>query len=167
MILRFLSYFNHRLYMSIYTYILKLWKMNISGKPRYIGISTWFDDFDMITLGNRVVISDNCYFLTHDYSITTVMIAMGLEVPHDIAINKGIILGDNVFIGKNSMILPGTEIGNNVIIGAMSVVRGKIKDNSIIIRNPAVQIGKVTDQYQKWKHYLESNNNIRIDKVFI
>ena len=121
MILRFLSYFNHRLYMSIYTYILKLWKMNISGKPRYIGISTWFDDFDMITLGNRVVISDNCYFLTHDYSITTVMIAMGLEVPHDIAINKGIILGDNVFIGKNSMILPGTEIGNNVIIGAMSV----------------------------------------------
>lgn len=59
-------------------------------------------------------------------------------------------IGDNVFIGANSFILPGTEIGNNCIIGAGSVVRGKIPDGSVVIGNPATivsNVGKIANKY--------------------
>jgi acetyltransferase-like isoleucine patch superfamily enzyme len=49
-----------------------------------------------------------------------------------------VIIGDNVWIGANVIILKGTEIGNNSIIGAGSVVVGsKVKNNEIWAGNPA------------------------------
>lgn len=49
-----------------------------------------------------------------------------------------IIIGNNVWIGKNSLILPGARIGNNVIIGANSLVNGVCLDNSVYAGTPAV-----------------------------
>ena len=49
----------------------------------------------------------------------------------------------------HSIILPGTKIGNNVIIGAGSVVRGSIPDNSIVAGNPAVVIGDIIEYASK------------------
>lgn len=45
-------------------------------------------------------------------------------------------IGDNVWIGMNTVILPGARIGSNVIIGANSVVVNKIPSNSIAIGSP-------------------------------
>ncbi len=55
-----------------------------------------------------------------------------------------IIIGDNVWIGINSIVLKGTVIGNNSIISAGSVVKGVFPDNCIISGNPA-RIVKVMD----------------------
>ena len=49
-----------------------------------------------------------------------------------------IVIGNNVWIGKNSLILPGTRIGNNVIIGANSLVNGVCLNNSVYAGAPAV-----------------------------
>lgn len=46
-------------------------------------------------------------------------------------------IGKNVFIGCNCLILKGTEIGANSIVGAGSVVCGKFPENVIIAGNPA------------------------------
>lgn len=46
-------------------------------------------------------------------------------------------IGDNVFVGANSIIMPGIKIGNNVIIGAGSVVTKDVAGNSIVAGNPA------------------------------
>ena len=43
----------------------------------------------------------------------------------------------NVFIGANSTILPGTEIGKNTIIGAGSVVTKDVLEYDIVAGNPA------------------------------
>lgn len=51
-----------------------------------------------------------------------------------------IIIGNNVWIGMNSVILPGVEIGSNVIIAANSVVNKDIPENSVTAGNPAIVI---------------------------
>lgn len=44
-------------------------------------------------------------------------------------------------MGARVTLLPGTEIGENCIIGASSVVKGKIPSNSIVIGNPSKIVG--------------------------
>lgn len=46
-------------------------------------------------------------------------------------------IGNNCFIGVRSMILPGVKIGNEVIIGANSVVNKDIPSNCVAVGNPA------------------------------
>lgn len=50
---------------------------------------------------------------------------------------KPVRIGKNAFIGCNCIILKGTEIGENCIVGAGSVVHGKYEANSVIAGNPA------------------------------
>ncbi len=155
-----LVYFDHRLYMKLYVSLLRRNGFILKGTPRFIAKSARFDDFDKIELGDRVVISMNVYFLTHDYSYTTGLIAIGQMPETDIGIVRGISVGNNVFIGMNSIILPGSKIGNNVIIGAGSVIRGVIQDNSIVAGNPAVLIGRVDEFALKVKSRNEQQINI-------
>ena len=46
-------------------------------------------------------------------------------------------IGDNVFVGSNSVIIGDIKIGNNAIIGAGAVVINDIPDNCIAVGNPA------------------------------
>jgi len=52
----------------------------------------------------------------------------------------GVRLGDNVWVGANSVLLPGCEIGDNTIVGAGSVVRGKLGANELWAGVPARRI---------------------------
>ena len=54
--------------------------------------------------------------------------------------SKGIEIGNNVWIGASSVILDGTTIGDNVIVAAGSVVSGRISDNAVIQGNPAREV---------------------------
>jgi acetyltransferase-like isoleucine patch superfamily enzyme len=54
-----------------------------------------------------------------------------------------IIIGNNVFIGAQSIILKGVSIGDNSVIGAGSVVRASIPENTIATGNPAVSIRSI------------------------
>ena len=56
---------------------------------------------------------------------------------------KPILIEDGVFIGGHSIILKGTHIGKNSIIGAGSVVTGEIPPNQIWAGNPARFIRKI------------------------
>jgi acetyltransferase-like isoleucine patch superfamily enzyme len=155
-------YFNGRIYMKLYTKLLKYQGIQFKGEPRFIAKSVKFDDFDRIIIGDRFVASMNVHFLTHDYSYTTSLIANNKKPTTDIAVLKNISVGDNVFIGLNAIIMPGTTIGNNVIIGAGSVVRGVINDYSIIAGNPAVFIRDIREQSSKIEN--NPNQDFYIDK---
>ncbi len=160
--LRFLEATFVRVYMPMYVSLLKFYGVKFTGKPRYISTKVKFDDFDRVELGERVVISENVIMLTHDYSLTTGLIAINKQPATDMAFIKPITIKSNVFIGMNSLILPGTIIHENVIIGASSVVRGVIPADSIVIGNPAAVVGKLTDQAKKWEKNL-GNAELSID----
>jgi acetyltransferase-like isoleucine patch superfamily enzyme len=148
--------------MQYYTKLLRFVGIHINGEPRFIAKSVKFDDFHRITFGDRLVASLNVYFLTHDYSYTTALIAIDEKPETDIGIFRDIKIGDNVFIGMNSIILPGTTIGDHVLVGAGSVVRGKIPNYSIVAGNPAVVIGDIREHALKIKE--RSNQEFVVDK---
>ena len=50
---------------------------------------------------------------------------------------EDIYIGNNVWIGRGTLILPGARIGNNVVIAANSVVKGEIKSNALYGGAPA------------------------------
>lgn len=146
--------FNANMYMKFYSKYLKKNGMKIWGSPRYISPTVHFDgnDYSLISLGKDVVISKHVEFLTHDFSIARGLQAIDKKIVSDGKDEyflKPISVGDNCFIGLNSVIMPGTIIGNNVIIGTGTVVRGVIPDNKLVIGNPARIIGDVDEWANK------------------
>lgn len=108
------------------------------------------------------MISGDVKFLTHDYSLTTALLAVGEKLELDIAKVKDIHIGKNCFIGARSFVLPGTTLGDNCIVGAGSVIRGGYPHNSLIIGNPGVIVGTVDKLAEKWRNLPESQ--VRRDK---
>ncbi len=109
----------------------------------------------LVEIGDDARITSGTEFITHDG---------GVNIFHG-EIGGGIFgrikLGNNVFIGTNSIILLGTTIGNNCIIGAGSVVRGQFPDDSVIVGNPAKVIMKTSVQrllYKQSPGLVKTNN---------
>ncbi|MFC1867392.1 acyltransferase [Thermodesulfobacteriota bacterium] len=118
--------------------------MNITGMPIYIDPSCWFDvlGFDLITIEANVVISANVFILVHDHSLSRARDALaGKYVFPEIAIARGVRIKRNSFIGLGAILMPGAEVGENCIVGAGSVVRGKVQDGVIVSGNPARILG--------------------------
>ncbi|MNR38520.1 Galactoside O-acetyltransferase [compost metagenome] len=64
-------------------------------------------------------------------------------------------IGDNVFIGYGVTILPNSNIGSNVIVGACSLVKGELKSNSVYAGIPAKYICSIDDYLNKIKPHLD------------
>lgn len=62
-------------------------------------------------------------------------------------------IGNNVYIGTNSLIMPGVTIGDNVLVAAGSVVTHSIPNNVVIGGNPAHVICSFEEYYDKNKQY--------------
>jgi acetyltransferase-like isoleucine patch superfamily enzyme len=113
----------------------------------------------LLEIGDHVVIADSVRFITHDGGVW-ILSDENLDPEFD---HYGKIkIGNNVFLGMNSIILLNTTIGNNCVIGAGSVVRGKIPDDSIVMGNPAKVIMKVS-LYKKM--ILHSKNTLLTAKI--
>jgi acetyltransferase-like isoleucine patch superfamily enzyme len=145
-----------RLYMRMMLPLLRAAGIRFTGVPRYISTGVKFDDFAMISLGDRVVISDRVVLLTHDYSITTALLAVGEAPRTDMAVRRQVTVGDNVFIGMGAMVMPGAVIGSNVIIGAGTVVRGTVPPDTLWLGNPGSAAGSTRQLGERWKIRAES-----------
>jgi hypothetical protein len=92
----------------------------------YFGVEPW-----LVVIGDRVAISSGVEFITHD--------AVGFLFPDQPHLGAfgAIRVGGNTFFGMKCIVMPNTTIGSNCVIGAGSVVRGTIPDNSVVMGNPA------------------------------
>lgn len=102
----------------------------------------------MLTIGNYVRITAGVHIICHDYSRSVSMNMPGYE---NVGEASNTIIGNNVFIGVNSIVLMGAHIGNNSIVGAGAVVSGHFEDNSVIAGNPAKVICSIEDFFEKRK----------------
>lgn len=104
--------------------------------PGMFGTEPW-----IISIGNNVYITDGVKFITHDGGT----LILRDEVP-DLEWTAPISIGNDVYIGVNTTILPDVTIGNRCVIGACSVVTRDIPDNSVAVGSPA-RVIKSTDEY--------------------
>jgi len=63
----------------------------------------------------------------------------------DLPIKGDTVIGNDVWIGQNAVILPGVHIGDGAIIGANSVVGSDVEPYTIVAGNPAREIRKRFD----------------------
>lgn len=88
-----------------------------------------------IAIGDNVLIGGNCKIIDNDFHPLQASLRINQRV-EDIR-KRPIVIGDGCFIGANSIILKGTTLGKNCVVGAGSVVSGSFPDNVIIAGNPA------------------------------
>ncbi len=93
----------------------------------------------------KVSIGDNC-FMAPNVAIYTA----GHPIYPDVRsamweYGKQVTIGDNVWIGGNTVICPGVNIGSNVIIGAGSVVTKDIPDWAVAAGNPCKLLRMITE----------------------
>tara|TARA_Y100000996_G_scaffold158699_1_gene122436 strand:- start:679 stop:1281 length:603 start_codon:yes stop_codon:yes gene_type:complete len=130
----------------------------ICSSDKKIDISTWQTDKlnGSISLGNYILISPG----TSIRSAESIDIGDSTMIASDVVITdsdwhgiydrtdyvatpKPVKIHKNVWIGERSIILKGTQIGENSIIGAGSVVHGDIPPNSVYAGNPAKEVKKL------------------------
>lgn len=124
----------------------RLLGVNMRGKVTIYGNVTWSTEPWIISLGSNVHITTGVKFITHDGGT----LLFRNKIP-DLEITKPIIVGDNVYIGNNVIILPGVIIGDNVIIGAGAVVTHDIPNNSVAVGVPARVIKTANEYFEKIK----------------
>ena len=151
-ILKIINVLKPRAYMKLFVKLLMRMGITFNGMPRYISSDVYFDNFSLITLSERTVISKQCVLLTHDYSPTTAFLTPPLNedlVKTDVRNYGKIVVKENVFIGLRVTILPNTTIENNCIIGAGAVVKGFIPAGSVVAGNPAKILCSIQDYKAK------------------
>ena len=117
------------------------------GEDVWIGYFTLIDGSGGLEIGSRVSISSGVHIYTHD-STDYRMFNLPKDVIEGTHIKRAPVkIGSNVQIGANSVILPGVTIGDNVIIGALSLVNRDIPSNSVAAGTPC----KVIKSYDNSK----------------
>ena len=111
----------------------KVWLICDGGVLK-IGSHCFFNTNSSITCMSSVTIGDNCKFgnnlviVDHDHNYRR------KDESEPEFISTLVSIGDNTWVGANVVILRGTRIGKNCVIGAGSVVKGIVEDNAVVIQ---------------------------------
>lgn len=110
-----------------------------------LGSNVSLNSFNMIACHEKIIIGDDCQLspnvqiYDHDHDFTS-----------ENGVRDGkyktapIIIGNNVWIGANSVILRGTVIGDNAVIGAGCIVKGEVPPDTVLVQ-------KRTSEYKMYE----------------
>ena len=91
-----------------------------------------------VSIGSNCVIASGVNIMDSDsHEVYSSNRTIGRDTPCPI------IIGNNVWIGLNAIILKGAQVGDNSVIAAGSIVKGVFPNNSLIAGNPAVVIKQI------------------------
>lgn len=100
------------------------------GNHFYANFNLTLVDDGLIKIGDHVFIGPNVTIATAQHPKDHELRAKGYQY------NLPVVIGNNVWIGSNAVVLPGVTIGDNTIIGAGSIVTKDIPSNVIAVGNP-------------------------------
>ena len=99
----------------------------------------------LIEIGDNVTMAPRVHVLCHDASTKQFLGYTKIG---------RVTIGNNVFIGADTVILPGVTIGNDVVIGANSTVTHNIPDNSVVAGSK--KIYDLQEYLEKEKNYMSN-----------
>lgn len=102
----------------------------------------------LIEIGDNVTMAPRVHILAHDASTKIFL--------NYTKIGR-VTIGNNVFIGAESVVLPNVKIGDNVIVGANSTVTKDIPDNVVVAGNPARIMCTLEEYLAKQKMQMENS----------
>lgn len=117
------------------------------GENLYVqGVPNFGSEPFLIEIGNHVTIAEDVSFINHggDARVTK-----KIEKFKDGRNFGRIKIGNNTFVGKGTILMPGISIGDNCIVGSLSVVSSSIPDNSVYAGTPAKFICTIDEYGEK------------------
>lgn len=114
------------------------------GKNVYANFNLTLVDDTHIYIGDYVMIGPNVTIATAGHPIDP-------DLRQRVAqFNIPVRIGNNVWIGANSVILPGVTIGDNSVIGAGSIVTKDIPANVVAVGNPCRVLREINDRDKEY-----------------
>ena len=110
------------------------------GENTFINANAVFLDCNRIDIGRNVLIGPNVQIYTAIHPVSAVDRNILNPEPQQAPYKTKALpvrIGDNCWIGGNTVILPGVSIGNNVTVAAGSLVTKDIPDNKLAMGSPA------------------------------
>lgn len=98
------------------------------GDQCFINTNVSITSLQNVSIGNRVKIANNVVIVDHDHDYQNSI--------NDYQCDE-VIIGDDVWIGANAVILKGVHIGNHAVIAAGSVVRENVPEHCVVGGVPA------------------------------
>lgn len=106
-----------------------------------------------IEIGNDVLFGSRCYVTDHNHGIYSGEKISDLSVPpreRCLTLDKQVVIGDNVWIGDNVVVLPDVKIGKASIIGANAVVTKDVPEYTMVVGIPARVIKRWDFEKKCW-----------------
>ena len=123
---------------------------NWGGKNLFLGDNVYVnfnltvvDDVEII-VGNNVLFAPNCTLTTANHPINPDLRRKGYQYA------KKIVIGNNVWLGSNVVVLPGVTIGENSVIGAGSIVSRDIPANVVAMGIPCRVVREISEHDEKF-----------------
>ncbi|AEW02425.1 gamma carbonic anhydrase family protein [Niastella koreensis] len=123
----------------------------IIGKHVYVGPGAAIrGDWGGIVIEDGCNVQENCTI--HMFPGVTVLLKEGAHIGHG-AVIHGATIGRNCLVGMNSVIMDNVDLGDECIVGALSLIKAdeKIPVRSLLVGNPAKIIKPVSDEMIAWK----------------
>lgn len=144
-------YILRKIFLSIY------FKIDRVGCSRLIGVTIgenckiyggnidmWGTEPFLIEIGDNVHITDGCKFINHDGGTLILR-----RFDPTLEITDKIKVGNHVYLGIDTLVLPGVIIGDNVIVGARSIVTRSLLPDSVYVGSPAKFVRTVDDYLKR------------------
>ena len=128
------------------------------GNHVYANFNCTFVDDANIYIGNDCMFAPNVIIATAAHPIDARLRQLGYQY------NREVHIGNNVWVGAGSIIMPGVTIGDNTVIGAGSIVTKDIPSNVVAVGNPCRVLREVGE---KDKLYYYKNEEIDYDNLSV
>ncbi|WP_327018708.1 acyltransferase [Croceibacter atlanticus] len=132
--------------------------VQIGQNCRLVGSVNFGSEPYLIKIGDHVSITSSS-FITHDGAVWI----FRKDNPN-IDLIKPITLGNNIFIGSDCTILPGVNIGDNVIVGANSLVNKSLESGYVYAGVPVKKIKSIDDYWLGIKKEINSTKNFSFEE---
>jgi carbonic anhydrase/acetyltransferase-like protein (isoleucine patch superfamily) len=93
-----------------------------------------------VVLGDDIITGPHCYITDQNHVYADPEVPIARQWPAD----DPVVIGSGSWLGAGAIVLPGTRLGRNTVVGAASVVRGEFPDHAVLVGSPATVVRRYT-----------------------